>query len=309
MKRNSHRLLAALSLALVAAPSAAASRWRALERIAGHEPVAVTVEGAARGYYRLDRVAPLEIPVTGPARLQVITRAEIAPGREGASYRVWGDLDGTRLREERTGSAPARKASIAVAGRVVCRSRTFSWEIPAGDHRLRIFGDVPPAGARGGNGGVVLARLRMSVLESGPLPMVSLTPVDAFRSVTLAEGETLIPYYTITPAKPVRVRVVGPTDLELTARLDFDSTMRGEQSYRVQVWGAGRRLRQFDWRTTKASTASYTDLRDRVASKMSRATFPVGEGTHELLVHLVEPKQGSAEIRIRIPQPTAGESE
>ncbi|HTM01134.1 MAG TPA: hypothetical protein VL503_08430 [Candidatus Omnitrophota bacterium] len=308
MKRNSHCLLAALSLALVAAPSAAAPRWRALERIAGHEPVAVTVEGAARGYYRLDRVAPLEIPVTGPARLQVITRAEIAPGREGVWYRVWGDLDGTRLREERTESAPARKASIAGAARVVCKSRTFSWEIPAGDHRLRIFGDVPPP-ARGGNGGAVLARLRMSLSETGPLPMVSLTPVDAIRSVTLAEGETLIPYYTIVPGKPARVRVVGPTDLELTSRLDFDTTMRGEQSYRVQVWEAGRRLRQFDWRTTKASTASYTDLHDRVASKMSRVTFPVGEGTHELLVHLIEPKQGSAEIRIRIPQPTAGASE
>jgi hypothetical protein len=77
----------------------------------------------------------------------------------------------------------------------------------------------------------------------------------------------------------------------------------------MQVWEASRRLRQFDFRTTKASAASYTDLRDRVASKMSRVRFPVGEGTHELVVHLIEPKRGSAEIRVRIPQPLAGASE
>ena len=139
--------------------------------------------------------------------------------------------------------------------------------------------------------------------------MISMTPVEAPRSVTVAEGEKMIPYYSVLPGKPVRWRIVGPTRLELTSRLDFDPSMRGAQSYRLAVLEQGQRDREFGFRTTKATTASYTDLKERVASKLSRVVVQLGEGVHELSVELREPKSGSAELHARIPSPTVGEEE
>lgn len=293
-------------LVLTSAPTYADPRWRALEQVPGHAPVTVDVEGKARTYFRLDRADPLELALTGPGRLQVVTRAEVPAGVEGTvSYRVRIEEKGSLVREQSTESAPALRASIRSARTRVCKSRTFTWTVPAGAHRVRLLGEV----AGSAPGAKVLARFLVQAEGPRDLPMVSLTPVEAWRSVTLSEGEKLIPYYTVTAGKPVRVRVVGPTDLELTTRLDFDSTMRGEQSYRIGIWEAGRRLRELAFRTTKATAVVYTDLRDRVPSKMSRVTLPVGEGTHELDVHLAQPMHGSVEIHVRIPQPLVGADE
>ncbi len=85
--------------------------------------------------------------------------------------------------------------------------------------------------------------------------------------------------------------------------------MRGTQVYQLLISENGRRLREVEFRTTKAATATYTDLKDRVASKVDRIVLPVPQGTHEILVELSKPSKGSAEIHARIPQPSVGTEE
>ncbi len=103
--------------------------------------------------------------------------------------------------------------------------------------------------------------------------------------------------------------MVGPTALDLVARLDFDATMRGPQIYRLGILEGARRLREIQFRTTKATTAAYADLKDRVPSKYDRVRIPVGDGTHEITVTLLAPARGSAEIHARIPEPSVGNEE
>src|SRR5262249_14742552 len=155
-----------------------------------------------------------------------------------------------------------------------------------GRHRVEL--DLTGAAA-------ALIRIQSSAATEGGEPMVSLTPVSASRSVTVVEGEKSIPYYSVLPGQPVRIRVVGPTRLELLARLDFDATMRGQQSYRLRLAEAGRALREFPIKTTKATTATYANLPDRVPSKFERVVWSVPAGIHEIAVELVQPPQGSAE--------------
>jgi len=155
----------------------------------------------------------------------------------------------------------------------------------------------------------VLVRLLLSSPARGEARMISITPVEAPRSVTLSEGERLIPYYTTFPGKPIKIRIVGPTSLELSTRLDFDATMRGIHTYRIAVSELGNRIREAAFQTTKTTTASYTDLKDRSASKLSRVVIPLGAGVHELNVELLEPKNGSAEVHARIPEPSVGSAE
>ena len=96
---------------------------------------------------------------------------------------------------------------------------------------------------------------------------------------------------------------------ELLARLDFDATMHGTQSYRLRLTEQGRVLRDGSLKTTKAVAAIYTNLGDRTPSKFDRLSVPLGNGLHEIAVELVAPARGSAEIHARIPQPTVGNAE
>jgi len=299
----SHALRAGVIAAaglLVASSVAEAARWRAIDRIPGHAAVTIRVEEKPRIYHRMTPEAPLSLDLEGPGRLRVVSRAILAdlPGAT-VSYRLAVSEGAKVLQEHRTEASASATARIEGEGTALGKSRTTTVAIRSGRHHLTFSV----------SGSAVLARLLYSTPRRRERAMISLTPFEAARSVTVSEGERLIPYYTVMPSKPVRLKIVGPTPVEITCRLDFDQTMRGTQPYRLGIATDGRRVREVAFRTTKASTARYTDLRDRVASKLDRVVVALGDGAHELSVELLEPKRGSAEIHVRIPQPEVGTDE
>jgi hypothetical protein len=279
---------------------APASKWDALEKLSRVPPVEVLVRDKSRIYFRVTPQAPVVVPVEGPVRLRVVSRIELPAGSQAvATYRLTASEGATTFETLDTESAAASEVKPAAGGSALGKSRRMTFDVPAGSHKVTL--------ALGGASSV-LVRIHQSSAK-GEVPMVSLTPVSAARSVTVSEGEKLVPYYSVLPAQPVKLRVVGPTSLELLARLDFDATMRGQQTYRLRVSERGRTLREYSFKTTKAIAASYTNLADRVPSKFDRVTLPLGDGAHDLAIELVEPVRGAAEIHARIPEPSVGNEE
>jgi hypothetical protein len=278
-----------------------AARWVPLAPGPDVKPVTVRVNGHPRGYYRLTQSEFLILTVDGPGRLRLLTRAEIERGKPTkAGYRLRVTEGAKTLKDQSVETAAAEHAALDGSDAVICKSRNLFVAIPQGTHRVKIAQHELPS---------VLVRPFFSAkaLETVPAAaMISITPIDAARSVTLSEGERLIPYFSALPRRPVHFRIIGPTTLELTTRLDFDDTMRGTQVYRIGVSSGRHRIREVTFRTTKATTATYTDLKDRVPSKLGRIVVPVAEGTNDILVELLGPKKGSAEINARIPQPSTG---
>lgn len=292
--------------ALLAAGPALSTRalardWQAQEQIPGASPVTVLVEGNSRVYYRLTPTAPLALHAAGPGKLRLVTRVELPAGVAGpVSYSLRITEGREAWLERASSSSPSSQVRLESGSAGVCQSRTIDVDVPEGEHDVQIAVSGTPK---------VLVRVLVSAPKRQEGTMVSITPVDASRSVTVSEGERLIPYYTVSRRHPVRVRVVGPTQVELSSRLDFDATMRGVQRYTLAVSLAGKRLKQAKLSTTKAVTANYTDLKERIPSKLDRTVLSVGPGLHELTVELLEPPGGSAEIHVRIPQPSVGNAE
>ena len=294
-------LLAAVLAAGGVAARATAGSWEAIERLPGQAPVTVLVDEKPRLYFRVTPERPLTVPVDGPARLRLTSRAEFsASERRIVSYQVRVLEGGRELEREETESAPSSRVRGEGGRAVVGKSRRMTVDVPAGRHELSVAVEGVPA---------VLVRLHQAAPERGAEQTVSLTPVDAARSVLVAEGEKTIPYYSVMAGKPVKLRVVGPTSLQVIARLDFDEAMRGTRTYRLAVSERGRRLREVEFKTTKATTASYTNLKDRVPSKLDRLQMSFGNGTHEVVIELLAPINATAEIHARIPQPTVGRQE
>ncbi|MBI5711382.1 MAG: hypothetical protein HZC42_13945 [Candidatus Eisenbacteria bacterium] len=295
------RLALAFAALALAAGEAAAARWTAFEKLPGATPVQVLVREKPRAYFRLTPQAPLTVTVEGPAQVRLTTRVELPPGSARIAAYAVRALEGGRLLEElATESSAAAEVRLQGGSAALGKSRKMTFDVPAGNHRLTLTL---------GGAAAALVRVQRSAPRGGEPPMVTLTPVAAARSVLVAEGEKTIPYYSVMPGQPVRVRVVGPTTLEVLARLDYDATMRGTQSYRLRFSERKQVLSEVEFRTTKATTATYTNLKDRVPSKFDRATLPVGEGTHEITIELVQPVRGSAEIHARIPEPSVGNEE
>jgi hypothetical protein len=275
--------------------------WKGIEKIAGRSPVTVTVEGKGRRYFQVTQKAPLSVELKGPARLRLISRVEIPEGTAGKISYGLRVTEGKRVHEsQQFETLPSTEAHPARKGDLVGESRQLIVSVREGVHTL----EISTEGERS-----VLVRLQTSSTRPGRSETVSLTPIDAFRSLSLKEDEKLVPYYSTMAEKPVRFRVVGPTKLELLSRLDFDQTMRGVQSYRLKVSVGSTSPREIEIRTTKALTATWSELADRIPSKFRRMEIPVGEGTQEISVELVKPTAGSAEIHARIPEPAVGKKE
>ncbi len=300
---NRHRWPAALLCAwlLFFATGAQAARWVPLEPGPDLKPVVVRVKDHPRDYYRLTPTGPLILTIDGPGRLRLLSRAELKHGDSPAvSYRIRVTEGKKTLEDQATGSSPADQVRLERGDAAICKSRNLIVPIPAGTHRIKIAQYETPS---------VLIRAFFSGPRRRNATMISITPVEAARSVTVSEGERLIRYYTVLPGRPVHFRIASPTSLELATRLDFDSTMHGVQVYRIGVSTGGRRVRDVTFQTTKATTATYTDLKERVASKLGRIVVPVGEGQSDIFVELLEPKVGSAEIHAEIPETSTGSEE
>jgi hypothetical protein len=298
--RRLARAVAVLLALAAAATEVSAGTWDAIERLPGQPPVTVMVDGKPRLYFRVTPERPLVVPVEGPVRLRLTSRVEFAGGKGDLVSYTLKVLEGTReIERQATETAPSSRVKRADEASVG-KSRRMTVDVPTGRHELRVVV---------GGVGAALVRLHQAAPKRGEEPTVSLTPVEAARSVLVVENEKTIPYYSVMAGKPVRLRLVGPARLELITRLDFDPSMRGAHTYRLAISEGGKRLREVEFKTSKAMTASYTNLKDRVPSKFDRLTLPFGEGTHELLIQLMAPAGGAAEIHARIPQPTVGSEE
>ncbi len=301
----SHRIAVAWITACLAVSCpvtrATAASWEAIERLPGQSPVTVLVDDKPRLYFRITPERPLAVPVEGPARLRITSRVEFATGaKQIVSYKLRVLEKGRELEREETETAPSSRVRGGEGEAVLGKSRRMTVDVPAGRHELSLAVEGVAA---------LLVRLHQAAPRRGAEQTVSLTPFEATRSVLVAEGEKTIPYYSVMEGKPVKLRLVGPTSLQLILRLDFDAAMRGTKAYRLAISERGRRLREVEFKTTKATTASYTNLKDRVPSKLDRLQIPFGEGTHEITIELLAPAGATAEVHARIPQPTVGSQE
>ncbi len=302
--RNMSVLTAVLvGITMAATPSFAATHWESVESLPGHPGVTVLVNDNPRVYFRITPKSPLVIPVNGPAVLRVVSRAELPAGSSKVvSYHLRATENGKVLDRADTETSAADRVHIKDLRGAVGKSRRWSIDIPNGRHSITL----ELQGAES-----VLLRLQTGTAgaANAKVPMVTLTPADAPRSVNVVEGEKSIAYYTTMPGKPVRYHVIGPVVLDLTSRLDFDASMRGEQHYVIRVREGTRTIRDFDFKTTKAIAAAYSNLPDRTPSKFDRGRVQIPAGSHEILVDLLRPLRGAAEIHAAIPQPTVGGEE
>ncbi len=290
---------AVLALLLTLAPGpAAAGDWDAIENLQGRTPVTLKVDGKLRLYYRVTPDQPLTVPMDGPARLRLTSRVEYEEHKGSPVIYTLRALEGDReLEHQSTETSPSGRVRGQAGNGKFGKSRRMTVDVPAGHHDIRIAVEAP---------GAVLVRLHESAPRGGDESMVSLTPIESVRSVIVSEGQKSIPYSSVSSGRPVRLRFQGPITLEIVSRLDFDATMRGVQPYSLAIAEGTRRVRETEFQTTKSTTATFTNLKDRVPSKFDRMRVPFGPGIHEITVELEAPAGAVAEIHARIPQPIAG---
>ncbi|MBC8478089.1 hypothetical protein H8D51_00945, partial [bacterium] len=221
-------LLVILQLALLTTPLFA-SDWVRRSALSFGERVRLMINENHKIYYEAITGQDVVVEVTGPATMHVITRVEI-PGRKAqGDYEYQWRLDNTDWTSVSHYAKASENASLYGATGISL-SRQDVVEIPEGTHsytfrrptteKRRLFFRIT-------------SRLR------DPLYNVDITPLQptTFGEVwQIIVRETNFDYYVARGGESIVLDVVGPTTIKVISRLDYDSMMMGEMSYRIKVF-------------------------------------------------------------------------
>jgi hypothetical protein len=274
-------------------PVEAARKSRLLKPTEFGEALTLTVEGKKSSYWACDRENPLVLTVRGPGRVRLITRLAMDGSRRAAKYEIVVRRGEEEVVRHSCEALPAAKVSGGSSG-AWGRHRNVTFEVPAGRHTYRVFLAEPQEGT-------VAVRPRF-LKPRRPRRRVSIAPTSYERVLTLIRSEKEITYYHLTPDAPLKLSIVGPTELQVNTRLDFDRNMKGDShSYSVEVREGGATVGRATFEVTRSQVAVYRNKLEVVPGVVKALSVPVPKGVHELEVWLRDTVASGAGAKLYLP--------
>ncbi|TLY32755.1 MAG: hypothetical protein E6K56_02480 [Ignavibacteria bacterium] len=187
----------------------------------------------------------------------------------------------------------ASEAVFRGSGDVPGKSRKFSLSVPEGSFMYELSLEDTPFDAA--------VKLTFQPTK-GRSRLVAIEPLSYDRIVTVAIAENSVAYFVSTADRPVKFRVVGPTRVQISTRLNYDEKMKGAQKYSVVFTEGTRIFAQRPLQTTKAVGASYQEWKEVVPGKVNSFIVEVPAGQHTYGVSLSETTAKSVSLRFSVPQ-------
>jgi hypothetical protein len=138
--------------------------------------------------------------------------------------------------------------------------------------------------------------------KSKKIVMTSMTPQSYSQVTTEILGDQEIIYYVATYTQPIRMRIFGPTKVQVINRLDYDITMKGKQNYSITVLENGKQVSIEKFSTSKSSLGYYRDRTQIVPGDDKKFFLSVPEGEHIYDFQLSGTSAKSAALRFMIPE-------
>ncbi len=256
--------------------------------------VQVIVNGNEKNYYLLSKKTPLKLEIDGPGKLSVLSRLSFpieSPGSEKYSIRI---MEGKKMVREYSTQTERSDALLKISNARLGKIRKSSLQIPDGSHTYELYLE---------NTSSPEVAVKLSFLPiKGASKLVTLEALSYDRVVTAMVKEKLITYYVCSLERRVQLKVVGPTRMKVSARLNYDESMKGGQKFAIAMSESGKQIFLKPFATTKALGVTYREWKDVVPGKVSSFYCDVPKGEHTYKFSLEESVARSISLKFSIPQ-------
>jgi hypothetical protein len=238
-------------------------------------------------YYLLTKDMPITFSVEGPTYIRVYTR--IFWSNKSSKKELYKVILQENAIDERLITLESERSEVTtdMRGRPVSKWRTFYIEVPEGMNRYKITQWSSP------NDSMLLKFTYESPREWHDIPAAGYSAL-----LEAVEEEKLVKYYEVLRDKKVTLRLQGPVSLKVIARLNYDMSMLGEQSYSLLVNDNGR-TEQENIKCYKSDIITYENRPDFVPSNAHTFYIRVNEGWHNLEFTLKGTTAKSAALRFQ----------
>lgn len=259
--------------------------------------VSTIVSGKTRYYYFLSSDKASVITLQGPGKLQVITRARFKPDSpEKLGYSVLYSIDGSAQKKsiiketQKSTTDTYADGTLGIPG----QSKEFTIDLGRGDHSIefRLLDDKTAVGAR----------YIFTPVKEKKIDWIAFSPLRPSEPVDLISKESTVSYYRFSKAKPLKVEVIGPTELKVMTRIENHYQMRGRIHYRIQVKENNIVKNTYQLSSERSESAAYKDNKELIPGKACEFVINVPEGKHSYEILLLDEDKSTVLGRLLLPK-------
>jgi hypothetical protein len=280
---------------------AQSSKTRLLKPADFQQKVVTVINKKNRSYYQLDATRASVVQVKGPGHLRVISRAMFAKtASDKTSYSIQYQVDGGEKQTKKfsgvkhAANATFKEGSLGKPG----TGEDFEITLGRGDHTIRFVSNTPAQ--------PVAMRYILVPAKAKKRDWISFTPLKPMEPVELVSRESGITYYRFSNEKPLRVEVIGPTQLRVLSRIENHYNMRGRIDYRLQVSENGKTINTYLLSSSRSEVATYKDNSKLIPGKGCEFVIEVPDGKHTYIVTLLDKSDQTVLGRLLLPKKDVG---
>jgi hypothetical protein len=273
------------------------SKSRSLKPTNYVKSIATLISGNSRKYYSLSATTASVITVQGPGKLIVNTRGRYAPAQKDMiNYEILYTLDGVNQKSKpftaigRSKDATYVNGALGVPGAL----KAFEINLGRGSHTIefKLKDEKIP----------VAVRYVFKPVKDKKQEWIAFSPLTPSEPVELIAGESTTNYYRFSAAKPLKVTIIGPTELRILTRAENHVGMKGRIHYRIQVKEANNVLSTFQLSSNRSETAYYKENKSLVPGKACEVDIIVPTGSHTYTIIPLDEDKNTVLGRLLIPK-------
>jgi hypothetical protein len=126
----------------------------------------------------------------------------------------------------------------------------------------------------------VAARYHFKPAKVKKQEWIAFSPLQPSEPVDLISKEATTAYYRFSMEKPLKVEIIGPTELRVLTRTENQYQMKGTINYRVQVRENGTVLNTYQLHSKPSEVAVYKDVKNLIPGTACEFVIYVPKGKH-----------------------------
>jgi hypothetical protein len=237
--------------------------------------VTLVISDKNRSYYSLSSEEPSVINVQGPGKLRVLTRGRFGTKEiEKIQYEVLYSVDGVEQSSKKMSSDVRAKNATYTIRSMGTPGQSIAFEIvlSQGHHTVEL--KIADKNIE------VDARYLFTPTKEKKRDWMAFCPMRPSEPVELISREESVSYYRFSGEKPLKVEIIGPTELRVLTRIENHYKMKGRVQYRVQVKEDGIVKNTYQLSSMHSEVAQYERDNELIPGKACEFIIDVPKGKH-----------------------------
>jgi hypothetical protein len=254
-------------------------------------------DGKQYKYFIAEQNQTIDFNVSGPTKLKIRVRPGLEGGIKSADFeiQVW---QNDKLVTGRKANAAKSKLSTGTKGVDIGLARDVFLKVPKGMHSYKIK--------------IISTSVKKSYVrfyqekKKRKPKYITYKPSQFDKTVKLKSSKSNITYYLIDKDGGVNLSVIGPAEIRIFCRANFDKNIKEKTKFGLGAFENGEAVKKFTGIAKKSSKTVFEDRTDLIPSTLHKYTLKVPTGKHNYTFKKINSAAPTLAIRFKMKENSLG---